>query len=294
MYLPHIIDKARVLVTVKTYPQPSQKYDELVCNAGFVRGDDGKWKWIRIYPVRFRQLPYAQQYRKYEWIELNLKRKWDDFRQESYMPKLGVDESIKPGRSISTRKDPSWSERRRYVLGEVFDSMKSLIDLAKTRHVWKSLATVKPRELIRLEIVPDEREWPSKFRDELLQRNLFETSNQLSRRNYQVVRKLPYKYYYRFLTEGDPRPRKLMIEDWEIGALYWNCLAQTEGDEYEANRKVREKYEEKFFEKDLYLFVGTTFANHHIARNPFMIIGVFYPPVPTQLDMFEAFGPTSR
>ena len=131
MYLPHKIDKARVLVTVKTYPQPSQKYDELVCNAGFVLGEDGKWKWIRIYPVRFRQLPYDQQYKKYEWIELNLKRKWDDFRQESYMPELGVDEPIDAGMSLGTGRDRSWSERKRYVLREVFDSMTELIDHAK-------------------------------------------------------------------------------------------------------------------------------------------------------------------
>ena len=281
MYLPHKIDKARVLVTVKTYPQPSQKYDELVCNAGFVLGEDGKWKWIRIYPVRFRQLPYGQQYKKYEWIELNLKRKWDDFRQESYMPRLGVDESIKPGKSISTRKDPYWNERRRFVFGEVFDSMTNLIERAKAPQVWKSLATVKPKEIIELEIVEEnDREWNPKFRAELQQRGLFDTARRSSDRPLEVVRKLPFKYYYRFLTEGDQRPRRMMIEDWEIGALYWNCLARTEGDEYEANRKVREKYEEKFFEKDLYLFVGTTLANHHRAPNPFIIIGVFYPPVP--------------
>ena len=71
-----------------------------------------------------------------------------------------------------------------------------------------------------------------------------------------------------------------MIEDWEIGALYWNCLDKTEGDEFEANELVKKKYEDEFFKKDLYLFVGTTRANHHRAPNPFIIIGVFYPPVP--------------
>ena len=295
MYLPPKIEKARVLVTVKTYPQQSQKYDELVCNAGFVRGDDGKWKWIRIYPVRFRQLPYAQQYKKYEWIELNLKRKWDDFRQESYMPELGVDEPIEAGKSIGTGKNRSWNARKRYVLRKVFDSMTELIDFAKAPQVWKSLATVKPKEFIGLEIVEEnDREWDPKFRAELQQRGLFDTARRSEDRPLEIVRKLPFKYYYRFLTEGDQRPRGMMIEDWEIGALFWNCLAQTEGDEVEANALVRKKCEDEFFRKDLHLFVGTTLANHHRARNPFMIIGVFYPPVPTQLDMFEAFGPTSR
>ncbi len=74
----------------------------------------------------------------------------------------------------------------------------------------------------------------------------------------------------------------MMIEDWEIGALYWNCLAQAEGDEVAANELVRQRYESEFLKKDLYLFVGTTKANHIKAPNPFIIIGVFYPPLTLQ------------
>ena len=81
-----------------------------------------------------------------------------------------------------------------------------------------------------------------------------------------------------------------MIEDWEIGALYWNCLADAEGDEIAANDKVREKYETEFFKKDIYFFVGTSLANHIRAPNPFMIIGVFYPPQTPQLAIPLDFG----
>ena len=77
-----------------------------------------------------------------------------------------------------------------------------------------------------------------------------------------------------------------MIEDWEIGALYWNCLERTEGDENAANELVRKKYEDDFFQKDIHLFVGTTKRHHNRALNPFMIIGVFYPPISFQMDMF--------
>jgi len=41
----------KVLITVKTYPTLSAKYDELVCTAGFK--EDGTW--IRLYPVPFRK-----------------------------------------------------------------------------------------------------------------------------------------------------------------------------------------------------------------------------------------------
>lgn len=281
MYLPHAIDKACVLVTVKTYPQPSQSYDELVCNAGFVQGDVDKWKWIRLYPVRFRKLPYDQQYKKYEWIELDLRRNWKDSRQESYRPALGVDEPIRVLGTMDTGKDRSWAERKQYALREVFDSMAELIRLAKDRQIQKSLATIKPKELIELEIEEEkEREWTLESRDELQQLGLLENIGRPSDLKLEVVRKLPYRYYYRFLTEGDQKPRRMMIEDWEIGALFWNCLAQTEGDEFEANVLVKKKYENEFFKKDLHLFVGTTRANHHRAPNPFVIVGVFYPPVP--------------
>jgi hypothetical protein len=55
----------RVLVTVKTYPHPSQKYDETVCTAGLALG---LGRFIRLYPVRFRHLPYTQQFRKWDVI----------------------------------------------------------------------------------------------------------------------------------------------------------------------------------------------------------------------------------
>ena len=48
----HQIKEAKVLITVKAYPKPSGKYDELVCTAGLLDGKD----WIRIYPVPFRLL----------------------------------------------------------------------------------------------------------------------------------------------------------------------------------------------------------------------------------------------
>jgi len=52
--------KTKVLITVKTYPTISGKYDELVCTAGFC--EDGTW--VRIYPVPFRKKAYDQQYKK--------------------------------------------------------------------------------------------------------------------------------------------------------------------------------------------------------------------------------------
>ena len=46
--------RLKLLITVKTYPIPSKRYDELVCTAGVTETGD----FIRLYPINFRELPY--------------------------------------------------------------------------------------------------------------------------------------------------------------------------------------------------------------------------------------------
>lgn len=58
----------KILITVKTYPTLSSKYDELVCTAGLT--EEGKW--IRLYPIPFRKLDYEQRYQRYQWIEVDV------------------------------------------------------------------------------------------------------------------------------------------------------------------------------------------------------------------------------
>ena len=84
-----------------------------------------------------------------------------------------------------------------------------------------------------------------------------------------------------------------MIEDWEIGQLYWNCFRNAKGKnleerEMDALEKVKNKYFDEFVSKnELYFFVGTT-KEWHLRRgyNPFVIIGVFYPLKDSQLSLF--------
>jgi len=96
----------RVLITVKTYPTISSKYDELVCTAGF--REDGTW--IRIYLISFRKKSYNEQYRKYDWIELDLVKNEGDFRPESYRP-YSHDTEIKIVGHIDTARN--WADRKK-------------------------------------------------------------------------------------------------------------------------------------------------------------------------------------
>lgn len=102
-----------------------------------------------------------------------------------------------------------------------------------------------------------------------------------------AIRKLPYKFYYDFTDEAG-KSSKMMIEDWEIGQLFWNCLKAAEGDEAQALEKVKQRYEQEFLnQKDLYFFLGTTKQWHmRRAKNPFVIIGVFYPKKEIQTSLF--------
>ena len=275
------IPQAEVFITVKTYPQPSSSYGELVCTAGLLNGE----QWVRIYPIPFRFLQDNQQYPKYSWITLDLERRTQDFRPESYRPRRGIDEPIQVGDVLGTQD--AWAGRKDFVLKEVFTSMQELIKLARDKPEYKSLATLKPAEIVDFEIQETDRDWKEKIIAQNQQGDIFETNDRGEMQTRQYVQKLPYKYSYKFLSEGDDRPRTMMIEDWEIGALFWNCLRRTDGDEDAANALVREKYFDTFLEKhDVYLFLGTTLQHHHVSRNPFVIVGVFYPPKTPQLSLF--------
>ena len=270
-YLPDSLDQIKVLITVKTYPLPSNKYEELVCTAGVL--EDGRW--IRIYPIPFRSLPPEKKFEKYEWIQLDLVRNTSDFRPESYKPKSDASR-IKILSKIGTEHD--WAKRKDFVLKDVHTSFTDLIASAKGVEK-KSLATFRPRQIVDFMVEEDSRTWKEQWVANLDQYGLFEIDKKGEGVLRKIADKVPYKYSYRFMCEGESKPRTLMIEDWEIGALYWNCLAQTEGDEAEANRLVRAKYFDEFVsKKDIHLFVGTTKQYHNVSPNPFVIIGVFYPP----------------
>jgi len=261
--------KQKLLVTVTTYPLPSRSYHELVCTAGVL--EDGTW--IRLYPVPFKFLEFS----KYQWIELDIRKpRKPDFRPESFSPvHPDLSDMVTLGK-IDTKYE--WEERKKYCLKEVFHSIKDLVARSREPHN-KSLATFKPAKIIDFIIEPDEREWKREWIEQLKQIDLFTSPDRKNMAPRIPIDKIPYKFKYHF-ADAEGKECKLMIEDWEIGALYRNCLKDAEGDETIALKKVRQRYFDDLAKsKDIYLFLGTT-AEWHRRRspNPFVIIGVFYPP----------------
>lgn len=271
--------KEGILITVKTYPTLSRKYGETVCTAG-VRADGS---WVRLYPVPFRRLDETEQYKKFDWIECDLVRSHRDPRPESYHPTdmkqlVSVDH-------IDT--SDRWRERRRLVLGraKVYTNLQSLINGAKANEL--SLAVFKPTRIRDFIWEDEDREWnPSKLtemRSRADQGELF--SEEAWRQTFKVIPKLPFSFSYRFEDDAG-KASEMQILDWEVGALYWNCLRDQKGDEKAALSQVRRKYFDDFIKKDLHFFLGTTQEFHFRAPNPWVIIGVLPIPHEFQPELF--------
>lgn len=273
------LEKQRILVTVKTYPTLSRKYGETVCTAG-VR-EDGSW--VRIYPVPYRRLGAQEQYSKYDWIECRLFRNTRDPRPESFRPYDQAD--LQPVDHLGT--SDNWRERRRIILGgpAVYDRMDEAIAAAKANSI--SLCVFKPTLVRDLVYEEEDRDWDheklQRMREIHSQLDMFEDNSW--RETFKVIPKLPYSFSYRF-EDANGRQSELQILDWEIGALYWNCLESAGGDETIALSKVREKYFDEFAKKDLHFFLGTTQQFHAVAPNPWVIVGVLPLPLDDQLALF--------
>ena len=266
--------KERILVTVKTYPTLSRKYGETVCTAG-VRADGS---WVRLYPVPFRRLDEQDRYRLYDWIECDLRRNDSDPRPETYRP---IDpDALHRVDHLGT--GARWRERRRILLetARVYDRLDELVAAAKSNTA--SLAVFKPRLVRDFIWEEDAADWDPKKLAEMRaltdQLDLYDDNTW--RETFKVIPKLPYNFSYRFEDAAGTRS-ELQVLEWQAGALYWNCLRSSEGDE-----AVRQKYFDEFLRTDLHFFLGTTQQFHFVAPNPWVIVGVFPIPHENQLELF--------
>lgn len=278
------MSRKKVLITVTTYPLPSRSYEELVCTAGVLQ--DGSW--IRIYPVPLSFLTdqkrsgHLRSGVKYTWIELELVKRSDDFRPESHSPLYYDFRDI----TILTPRlgtESNWLERKLYCLKNTYTNLTRLIEDSRApKNI--SLATFKPTSIINFEWEEDSRAWKDEWVEIRKQADLF-MQGKIDPQS--MIPKVPYKFYYKFSDDAGKISR-LMIEDWEIGQLFWNCLKSANQDEAVALSKVKKKYFDQFVKKhEIHLFLGTTKEWHtRRAPNPFVIIGVFYPMKEIQGSLF--------
>ena len=260
--------KTKVLITVMTYPHPSESHQELVCTAGITESSE----WVRLYPIDYRYRPRDQQFRKYQWIEIGLSDRGakNDARKESRKPDL---ESIRIlGAPLST--DHGWRARR-----DVIDRMPHYTRLELEALYEKekvSLGIVRPTEILDLKVEPAERDWKPEWQDTLKQFHLFSGPPK-------QLEKLPYKFSYLFrCADTGEKPHSAMIEDWELGVLYRKEVERL-GDEAAAVSSVRAKFLDEMCNpsRETRFFMGTVFP-----YNTWVVIGVFWPPKIQQSTLF--------
>lgn len=140
---------SKILITVKSIPQPSATYGDTVCVAG-IQIDNDQMKWVRLYPIPFRSMDELDQFTKYEIIELPVLPNQSDFRPESY----------KPNRSSIIRHGlvEGWQKRNKYV-APLTDRWNMCEILAKARSgsgpdTYPSLAVVRPRKILDFTVSP--------------------------------------------------------------------------------------------------------------------------------------------
>ncbi len=271
--------KERLLITVKTYPTLSRKHGETVCTAGI--REDGSW--VRLYPVPFRRLDEEEQYRKFDWVELETRKSTSDHRPETRHPTDAKD--ILPVKHLGTEE--AWKERRK-VLGKVkvHRHLQPLLDGAKANTM--SLALFKPAKIVDFVWEACERDWDAAkvaaMRDMASQGELF--ADEQWRQTFRLMPKLPYNFSYRF-EDADGKRSELQVLDWETGQLFHNCLRDARGDEAVALAKVRQKYMDSFLKTDLHFFLGTMKEFHGFSPNPWVIIGVLPIPHPPAVEQLE-------
>lgn len=265
--------RTRVLILVKTYPSLSRKHGELVCTAGMRK--DGTW--VRLYPIRFRELGEEKRFKKFHWIEADIEKSTSDDRPESHRV---VDfRKIEVVGEMETGKD--WTVRRQFVLRNVRRNLAALIAQARDRKTMTSLATFKPSRIDGFVYEKVDAEWSPLALEQFKQANLFEDYGSLE----DLVEKIPWKFSIR-IQDDSGKPSQMMVEDWEICQLYRNLIHAGRPPE-DAAIETCEYYTNLAKTKDMHLFLGTTKEFHSIGPNPFIVIGVFYPPKRIQMDLLD-------
>lgn len=250
----------RVLIVVKTYPNPSQSYGETVCCAGV---DLETRRWVRLYPITFRRLA-DRRFAKFQEITCKATRPRADHRPES----LRVDQD-----SITLVGDPmpagprGW-RRRMAALPLPSQSLEEIRATQKADGT--SLGMLRPKViggLIKKKAVPR----TAKQKAYLSQQHL--NLGAATSRELHELEQIPWSFSYRFTCDDErcTQPHTLQIIDWEIGESYrkWSKAYGTQWEE-----KLRDKYERELPATDLHLVVG------NLAAHPgsFVIIGLVRPP----------------
>ena len=186
------MEKERILITVRTYPNLSAPYIETVCTGGIT----DQHEWRRLVPVPLRYLEEGKQYRIFDIVEVDVKP-GKDGRPETRTPHLP---SL---RIVGKLKD--WSARCKWINPTIAASLEDLTGQGRT------LGPVTVSEVIDItarRISPD---WSPAQKEKLKQEDLFHKRRPLE--------KIPYSFHA-IWKDGDGTEHKSLIMAWEMLETY--------------------------------------------------------------------------
>jgi hypothetical protein len=252
-------EQKRILVVVKTYPNPSQSHVETVCCAGV---DLATGRWVRMYPITFRRLA-ERQFKKYQVIECMAAHPARDSRPES----LKIDQgTIRLSGKPMPHGDVGW-RRRMAILPQPSRSLHEIQDAQ--RRDGTSLGMFRPKAIRRL-VVGRAEPWSEKQKGALRQERLDLGEELLA--ELRDLEQIPWTFSYEFSCDDERcTGHKIQIFDWEIGESYrrWHRADPGRWEEM-----IRQRYEHELPGRDLHFVVG----NLAKRRRTFVIIGLVRPP----------------
>ena len=251
-------ERKRVFITARTYPSPARKGIEVSCTGGITE----QGEWIRLFPVPWRLLSQDKRFRKYQWIEVTVK-KAPDPRPESFL--LDIDSINILGDSVPTTG--GWAARKLIV------SPLQAHCLCCLHRTWReerkpTLGFFKPKSITEFVIEADTPTWTPGELAKLRQHTMFQDTP------LHLLEKIPYKFSYKFFCdEPDCNGHKLSCVDWELGEAYRKWRVKY-GNKWEW--AIRNRFETEMITKlDTHFFVGTVAAH----PSSWIIVGLFYPPM---------------
>lgn len=250
-----------ILITVKTYPEYSDKYTETVCTCGILADTQ---KMIRIYPIRFRYLDGESKFIKYQWIKAGIKKSERDPRPESYNIN---NDSIRLGTVIEADKK-GWAEREKWLINDknVFESIEALQEHREKHNT--SLGIIKPKTIIDFRI-------ENKSSKEIHEAQLKKQSIMAQGDMFTEIKDLeilPCRFFLKFNCNNEScKGHEYSILDWEIAELYRKARGKETWE-----HKLKEKVMEMIFgpKRETYILVG----NMSLHPQIFCVLGFFWPP----------------
>jgi hypothetical protein len=249
MTAPGTSGSTEAIILIKASPQVGQRHGETVCCAGL----DLYGKWLRLYPVSFRQLEDRQKFKRWSKIRFGWRRPTDDSRPESRR----VDQQ-----SLEITGTLPKSERQRFLAKAIVTS------LTREREAGRSLALLQAE--IREFVV--ERKTDEELRQDCRKFEQLQAQQDLFAREVAAYRPCPYRFKYRYVT--DDGERFGTCQDWEIEATFFN--RSHDMGEAKALDLIRETFGVRFPKDGMLLAMGT----HSQYPDTWLINGVVrLPPV---------------